>query len=86
MGDKRVRANFSHVDLSQRLREVGRSPSRIYSYFDIRSPDSRFEPTGDALVVDWASRGRQARGFTTHLAKGITMAVKAVLARGARVI
>ena len=43
------------VELSQELREAGKFSSRIYSYFYMRSRDSKFEPTGDALVVDWAS-------------------------------
>ena len=73
------------VELSHRLRELGRLPSRIYSYLNTRSRDFKFEPTGDALVVDWASREKQVRGFTTLLTRGITMAMQAVLARGAPV-
>ena len=42
----------------------------------------RFEPSGDALVVDGPSWGRQARGYTAYLTGGATGAIKAVLARG----
>ena len=52
--------------LRYRLCDGGRRPLHTYTYFGIRSRETTFEAIGDALVVDWASWGRQARGYTAQ--------------------